>query len=138
MWKKLYIESYNFSLKSSKREEFIQITENVNNLIKEAQADEGLVKIFIPHTTAAITINQNANPDVARDIITILGEHIPKKRMLNVEGNSDAHFKSSLFGVFLEIPFENGKMSLGEWQGVYFCEFDGPRTRTVRIQVWSL
>lgn len=126
-----------FSLKSSKREQFLPISMDLNNLLEKAQAKSGLMKIFIPHTTAAVTINQNANPDVVIDIITILTELIPQKQLLNIEGNSDAHFKSSLFGSSLEIPFEDGKLALGEWQGVFFCEFDGPRTRNIKVQIWA-
>ena len=134
----MFIESYHFSLKSSKREEFIEITERINNFIEEANATDGFVKVFIPHTTAAVTINQNANPDVTSDLITILAEMVHHQRLLNVEGNSDAHFKSSLFGVNLEIPFTNQKLTLGPWQGIFFIEFDGPRTRNVHVQIWAL
>jgi secondary thiamine-phosphate synthase enzyme len=123
-------------MKTSKREEFIQITEKLNNILKKSEIQNGLMKIYLPHTTAAITINQNANPDVARDIIYILRNLIPHKRLLNVEGNSDAHFKSSLFGVNLEIPFDQNSLNLGDWQGVFLCEFDGPRTRNIRVQLW--
>ena len=126
-----------FSLKSKKREQFISISSDLNNLLEKVEAKAGLMKIFIPHTTAAITINQNANPDVVTDINTILSNLIPQQRLLNVEKNSDAHFKSSIFGSSLEIPFEEGKLDLGEWQGVFFCEFDGPRTRNLKIQIWS-
>ncbi|WP_371804084.1 secondary thiamine-phosphate synthase enzyme YjbQ [Candidatus Lokiarchaeum ossiferum] len=133
----MFVENNLFSIKSSKREQFISITEDINNLVLRSGAEVGVVKIFIPHTTAAVTINQNANPDVIKDIQTILASSIKGHRLLNAEGNSDSHFKSSLFGVSLEIPIERRKMILGEWQGVFFCEFDGPRTRKIHVQVWG-
>ncbi|MHA1522236.1 MAG: secondary thiamine-phosphate synthase enzyme YjbQ, partial [Promethearchaeota archaeon] len=104
----MFLETYNYSLKTSRREEFIQITQDIDGILKKSGAKSGWVKIFCPHTTAALTINQNANPDVVHDIGTLLHNKVNNQRMLNVEGNSDAHFKSSMFGVFLEIPFENG------------------------------
>jgi secondary thiamine-phosphate synthase enzyme len=133
----MFVESSTFSIKSTRREQFISITGDINDLISRSRSELGIVKIFVPHTTAAITINQNANPDVARDIQTILSNGIKDNQLLNSEGNSDAHFKSSLFGVSIEIPIEKGKLSLGEWQGVFFCEFDGPRTRKIHVQVWG-
>lgn len=133
----MFVENNVFSIKSSKREQFISITEDINNLVYRSGAEVGVVKIFIPHTTAAVTINQNANPDVIKDIQTILARSVNGNRLLNAEGNSDSHFKSSLFGVSLEIPIERKKIILGEWQGVFFCEFDGPRTRKIHVQVWG-
>ena len=133
----MFIESFNLSLKTAKREEFIEITERIHTFIEEANATDGFVKVFIPHTTAAVTLNQNANSDVTHDMITILADIVIPRTLLNVEGNSDAHFKSSLIGVSLEIPFSNKKLTLGTWQGVFFVEFDGPRTRNVHIQIWA-
>lgn len=124
-------------MKTNRREEFIQITQDVEGILKKSGAKFGSAKIFCPHSTASITINQNANPDVIRDIGSILQNHIPHQQLLNVEGNSDAHFKSSLFGVNIEIPIENGVLALGSWQGIFFCEFDGPRTRKVIVQIFG-
>ena len=127
-----------FSIKTQKREQFIPITDDLNTLVKKAGARIGSCKIFIPHTTAAVTINENADPDVMRDILTILDELAPhQRRFLHSEGNSDSHIKSSLFDVTLEIPIEKGVLALGQWQGVFFCEFDGPRTRKVNVQIFG-
>jgi secondary thiamine-phosphate synthase enzyme len=93
--------------------------------------------VFCPHTTAAITINENADPDVQHDMLQTLSELIPQSRpgYRHNEGNSDAHCKSSLIGTSEQILINNGKIDLGTWQGIYFCEFDGPRRRTVKIQI---
>ncbi len=133
--KYMFLESFVFSIKTSKKEQFIRITQDINDIVFRSGADMGNVKIFIPHTTAAVTINQAANPDIIKDILTLLNSSTTNQRLLNSEGNSDSHFKSSLFGVSLEIPIEKGKLALGEWQGVFFCEFDGPRTRKVHIDI---
>lgn len=134
----MFIESYKFSLKTSKREEFIEITSQLNEFILKTKGIKGYVKIFIPHSTAGVFVNQNVNPDVLRDFTTLFNEYIPHDLLVNVEGNSDAHFKSTLVGVSLEIPFTNQKMDLGVWQGVFFAEFDGPRTRNVQVQIWAI
>lgn len=134
----LRIETFNFAVKSQKREEFILITEEIETMIVKSNIKTGTVKVFLPHTTAGLTINQHANPDVARDIITIADANVPRKKLLNVEGISDAHYKSVIFGTFLDIPIERGKMILGEWQGVFLCEFDGPRTRRINVQIWGI
>ncbi len=134
----MLIKKFNFSLKTNRREQFIPISEEVNGFVQKVGENIiGTCKIFIPHTTAAIIVNQNVNPDVMRDFQNYLNSIVPHKRMLNVQGNSDAHFKSSLLGTFVEVPFEKGKLSLGEWQDLFFAEFDGPRTRTVLIQIWG-
>ena len=133
----MFVENNVLSIKSAKREQFISITEDISDLVYRSGAEVGMVKIFIPHTTAAVTINQNANPDVLKDIQSILASSIKEHRLLNAEGNSDSHFKSSLFGVSLEIPIDKKKIVLGEWQGIFFCEFDGPRTRKINVQIWG-
>ena len=133
----MFIQKYSFSLKTNKKEEFIPISEEVNGFVQKVGNIDGVCKIFIPHTTAGVIINQTVNPDVMRDFQTYLESIVPVKRMLNVQGNSDAHFKSSLLGTFVEIPISNGKLDLGEWQALLFAEFDGPRTRTVDIQIWG-
>ncbi len=95
--------------------------------------------MFTPHTTAAVTINENADPDVVHDILTILDRMVPLSGgYRHLEGNSAAHVKSSLFGCSETIPFENGQLTLGTWQGIYFCEFDGPRRRQLQIRILSL
>ncbi len=134
----MIIKKFSFSLKTARREQFIPISEEVNGFVQKVGENiEGVCKIFIPHTTAAVIINQNVNPDVIRDFQTYLESIVPLKRMLNVQGNSDAHFKSSLLGTFVELPISNGKLDLGEWQDIFFAEFDGPRIRTVIIQIWG-
>lgn len=134
----MIIKNYSFTLKSDRREQFIPISEEVNGFVQKMGENlVGVCKIFIHHTTAAVIINQTVNPDVMRDFQTYLGSIVPVKRMLNVQNNSDAHFKSSLMGTFVELPISNGKLDLGEWQDLLFAEFDGPRTRTVDMQIWG-
>jgi len=121
-------------VRSSQREEMINITSEIKKYIIKNNLNEGVVTLFVPHTTAAVTINENADPDVPSDIILGLGKISPNLRDFNhVEGNSDAHIKSSLVGCSQQILVENNKLVLGTWQGIYFCEFDGPRTRKLHI-----
>lgn len=134
----MFLQSFKFSLKTTKREEFIQITDRISDYVKESGAMFGTCKIFVPHTTAGITINEKSDPELRRDFINILNELIPhQRRFIHSEGNSDAHFKSSLIGTTIEIPIENGALDLGQWQGIFFCEFDGPRTRTVKVMIFA-
>lgn len=122
-----------FTLKTSKRNEFIDITERIQNMLEEVS--EGVITVFSPHTTTAITINENADPDVPRDILKKLEELIPQRdNFSHMEGNSDAHIKASLFGSSVRVIVKNGNLLLGTWQSIFFCEFDGPRTRTFYIQ----
>ncbi len=132
----MFLQLFKFSIKTTKREQFVPITEKIKKFVKESEAKVGSVKIFIPHTTAGVTINENSDPDVRRDFQTILNEIVPhQRRFLHSEGNSDSHFKSSLIGTFIEVPIEKGEVDLGQMQGIFFCEFDGPRTRTVKLQI---
>ncbi len=122
-------------VKSHKQVELIDITDAVLNAILEDDIVEGLAVIYTPHTTAAITINENADPDVGRDIIMGVNKLVPMHDDYHhLEGNSAAHIKSSLFGASETLIINNGKAVLGTWQGIYFCEFDGPRQRCVHIQ----
>lgn len=122
-----------FTLKTSKRNEFIDITERIQNMLEEVS--EGVITVFSPHTTTAITINENADPDVPRDILKKLEELIPQRdNFSHMEGNSDAHIKASLFGSSVRVIVKDDKLLLGTWQSIFFCEFDGPRTRTFYIQ----
>src|SRR6056297_3938095 len=126
----MFLQVFKFSIKTSKREQFISITDKINELVKESGALVGSCKIFIPHTTAGVIINENSDPDVRRDFQTILTELVPhQRRFLHSEGNSDSHFKSSLMGNNVDVPIDRGKLDLGQWQGIFFAEFDGPRTR---------
>lgn len=124
------------SVKSTAREELIDITDQVIAAVKESGIEEGLCCVFAPHTTAAVTINENADPAVKKDIITGLKSlALEKISYLHGEGNSPAHIKSSLVGASELVLFSNGKLHLGTWQGIFFCEFDGPRNRKVYISI---
>lgn len=121
---------------SSKRNEMIDITDNIAELVRLSGVAEGLCYVFVPHTTAAVTINENADPSVQRDILKTLAQVFPQDPAHeHNEGNSDAHIKSSLVGASEIIAIDRGRLVLGTWQGVFFCEFDGPRTRKVRIRI---
>ena len=115
----------------------MDITAQVAEAVAESGVQNGTVLVFCPHTTAAITINENADPDVQHDILLTLEELLPKNRpgYRHGEGNSDAHVKTSLVGANELVMIENGRLKLGTWQSVFFCEFDGPRTRRVHLQV---
>jgi len=121
---------------SSKRVELVDVTDRVQRAISESGLDSGLAVLFVPHTTAAITINENADPDVVRDLVKELNTVIPfDDGYRHTEGNSAAHIKSTLVGASETILVEDGRTVLGTWQGIYFCEFDGPRRRKLHIQV---
>ena len=126
-----------FTLSTSKRNEFVEITAEVRRAVRDSGTETGICVVYCPHTTAGVTIQENADPDVVRDMLLWLNSHIPKDvpGFRHAEGNSDSHLKSSLIGVSATIIVENGDLVLGTWQGVYFCEFDGPRTRTVQAQI---
>ncbi|MEA1911074.1 MAG: secondary thiamine-phosphate synthase enzyme YjbQ [Spirochaetota bacterium] len=116
--------------------EFNDITDRIEFFIKKHNFKEGFCNIYIPHTTCGITINENADPDVKRDMLMELNRIVPlSDGYHHMEGNSAAHIKSSLMGFSLNVPVQGGHLLLGTWQGVYLCEFDGPRNRTVRISV---
>ncbi|HDP67171.1 MAG TPA: YjbQ family protein [Candidatus Marinimicrobia bacterium] len=127
---------HEFIVKTSSRNEFVDITDRVRALVQESEVEAGLCTVYCPHTTAAITINENADPDVTEDILRKLSTLIPtRENYRHIEGNSDAHIKSSLVGNSAQIIIHNGSLRLGTWQGVYFCEFDGPRTRKVWVSL---
>ena len=122
-------------VKTHQREELIDITREVQNFVAKSGVDEGILYLFVPHTTGAVTINENADPDVKRDILYKLNKDIPQNDGYHHgEGNSDAHVKSSLVGPSLQIIITGGQPLLGTWQGVYFCEFDGPRSRKLYLK----
>ena len=125
-----------FSVKTSARTEFIDITAEVAEAVTASGVTDGVVTVFIPHTTAGVQINENADPDVMRDIKVVLDEVVPwSNNYWHAEGNTAAHVKAAMVGVSAQIIVENGRMQLGTWQGIYFCEFDGPRQRTVWVKV---
>jgi len=126
-----------FSVKTGRREELIDITSKVQAVVIESGVMDGIATIFIPHTTAAVTINENADPSVKRDILYKLNKEIPQHEdYQHGEGNSDAHIKSSLFGPSLQVVISGGKLLLGIWQGILFCEFDGPRSRKAYVKIF--
>ena len=123
-----------YSIKTKKAQEFIDITELVREAIKKEKIENGIVVVFVPHTTAGVTINENADPDVIVDILSGLNQAFPVKNgYMHAEGNSHAHIKASIMGSSCYIIVENGELKLGVWQGIYFCEFDGPRNRKVYV-----
>ena len=124
-------------VRSSQREEMMEITREVSKYLPET--GEGVCVLYTQHTTCGLTINENADPDVQHDILLFLRELIPQyyKGFRHFEHNSDAHIKSSLMGSSVTVPFENGRLLLGRWQGIYLCEFDGARTRKVLVKIIS-
>lgn len=124
------------SVNSRMRNEMIDITSAVANAVSDAPPDAAMCLIFVPHTTAAVTINENADPDVPRDVLTKLAAVFPQEDAFrHSEGNSDAHIKASLVGPSVIVPLRAGRLALGQWQGIFFCEFDGPRRRQVWISI---
>ena len=122
-----------FTIQTSRRNEFIDITAHIQDLVEEVS--EGVATVFVPHTTTGITINENADPAVPRDILKKLAELIPQQdNYSHMEGNSDAHIKASLFGSSVRVIIKDGRLLLGTWQAIFFCEFDGPRTRKFYVQ----
>ncbi len=122
------------SVQTHSRVEMIDITTSVQKTIRDEGIQSGICLVYTPHTTAAITINENADPDVPRDILAALDKEVPlSANYRHAEGNSAAHVKSSLIGASEMVIIENGRLVLGTWQSVFFCEFDGPRTRKVFI-----
>ncbi|KPK42766.1 MAG: hypothetical protein AMJ78_01235 [Omnitrophica WOR_2 bacterium SM23_29] len=116
--------------------ELLDITDRVEKALEESQVKEGFCVIFAPHTTAALTVNENADPSVKEDILSELNRLVPiNGRYRHTEGNAAAHIKSSIVGCSKSIIIENGNLSLGTWQGIFFCEFDGPRKREVWIKI---
>ncbi|MHA1166849.1 MAG: secondary thiamine-phosphate synthase enzyme YjbQ [Candidatus Hodarchaeales archaeon] len=130
------MQEHEIQLKSTGREEVIDITKNVKKLVKEHGSNfNGLCVLFVPHTTAAITVNENADPSVSEDLLYCLSNIIPwnDPRYGHLEGNSAAHAKAVCTGSNVTIPVMKGKLKLGHWQGILFCEFDGPRSRKVKV-----
>jgi secondary thiamine-phosphate synthase enzyme len=126
----------NFTVRTSAHSEFIDITRQVQSVISSSEIKNGICQVYIPHTTAGVTINENADPDVKHDIIQTLEKTIPwRSNYRHFEGNSAAHIKASMMGFSVSIPLKNGNLQLGTWQCIYFCEFDGPRTRNVIVNL---
>lgn len=120
----------------TRREEMVPITRQVQAVVEQSGVKQGACVVYCPHTTAGITINENADPDVQHDILLALGDVFAgRDDFLHMEGNSAAHLKAAFVGSSATIPVEDGRLALGRWQGVYFCEFDGPRRRRFTVQV---
>jgi len=123
-------------IRSHKRSQLIDVTSKVKDAIDKCGISDGKVEIFVPHTTAAITINENCDPTVQSDILSYLEKMVPRDAdYRHAEGNSDAHIKSSLVGTSVSIFISDGDLHLGTWQGIYFCEFDGPRNRQAILKI---
>ncbi len=127
---------HTLSIRTHKQFECINITSQIQKLIKDAGVKNGIVTIYCPHTTAAITINEGANPSVVKDLLNELDKIIPlRDNYQHLEGNSAAHIKSSIIGCSESVIIENGSLALGTWQAIFFCEFDGPRNRKVLLKI---
>ncbi len=124
------------TVRTSRRNEFVDITGEVRDFVRRSGVESGILVVYVPHTTAGVTINEGADPDVRADIINYLNDSVPEDgEYLHREGNSDSHIKASLIGSSVNLIVEGGDIVLGTWQSIFFCEFDGPRTRTVYLKV---
>ena len=124
------------TLKTSSRTELIDITSKIAKQVKASGISEGLCMLYVPHTTAAVTINESADPSVRGDILMVLNQIVPwDADYRHMEGNSPAHVKSTLVGASELVAIEKGALALGTWQGIFFCEFDGPRTRKIHVHL---
>lgn len=125
-----------FSVKTATKTEFIDITSEVQKVLSEAGLEEGICLVFVPHTTAGVTINENADPFVRKDMLKEFNKIVPfQDGYEHLEGNSAAHVKSSMVGCSCVVAVQGSRLALGTWQGIYFCEFDGPRTRRVLVTI---
>jgi len=124
------------TIRTHSRTELVDITAQVTSFVQESKVQSGLLALFVPHTTAAVTINENADPSVQHDLLAEFNRLIPLTGPYqHTEGNSAAHVKSTLIGPSLTLFIENGRLTLGTWQGLFFCEFDGPRSRKVWVKI---
>jgi len=127
---------HKISINTKSHTEFIDISSEITSIVKKSDVKNGMAVIYIPHTTAAITINESADPAVVSDIINTLENLVPwSGRYRHVEGNAAAHIKSAIMGSSVNVMIEDGSLSLGTWQGIFFCEFDGPRSRKIIINI---
>ena len=126
-----------FEIQTHQRNEFVEVTDRVRQAVRASGVTQGLCVVYCSHTTAAMTINENADPDVVHDMLLYLDRTIPQVQsgFRHGEGNSDSHIKASLVGSSVTVLVDRGELVLGRWQGVYFCEFDGPRERSVFVSV---
>ncbi len=131
------MSTHRIMLRSREREDMLEFTGEVSERLSESRVREGVCVLFVRHTTAGLTVNENADPDVPRDMLHCLRTLIPQHGMgfRHGEQNSDAHIKASLVGPSVSVPFADGRLLLGRWQGIFLCEFDGPRTREVVMTI---
>jgi secondary thiamine-phosphate synthase enzyme len=133
------VEWMSFEVSTRRRAQLVDVTDQVAAIVARSGVVNGICHVFVPHTTAGVTINEGADTDVARDIEDHLGRLVEKDaRFLHAEGNSDSHIKTVLSGPSCAAPVRGGKLALGTWQAIFFCEWDGPRTRTVQVAVAPL
>lgn len=128
------LQTAEMQVPTERRTRFVAITRQIGDIVNQKGWQDGVLTVFVPHTTAGVTINENADPDVARDMEWFSDELVPQsRRFRHSEGNSDAHIKASLFGSSVQVILRGGELWLGTWQGIYLCEFDGPRERKVYL-----
>ena len=128
-----------FQVGTRRRAQLADITDRVGAIVEKSGVRDGLCHVYVPHTTAGVTINEGADPDVARDMEAHLAKLVPREGDFeHAEGNSDSHIKTALFGPTVSAPVRDGKLALGTWQAIFLCEWDGPRTRTVEVAVSRL
>jgi len=133
------MKTIQFNVRTAKHTQMVDITRQVQDAVTRSGVRDGVCMVFIPHTTAAVTINENADPDVVRDFTTELGKLVPwEDGYHHMEGNSAAHLKASMIGFSEQIIIEDGRLLLGTWQGVYFCEYDGPRNRKCCVKIMEV
>lgn len=134
--KGIQMKSVTLNIKTNTHTEMQEITDRVQEAVSDSGIEDGICMLFVPHTTAAVTINENADPDVVRDFIMEVDKIVPwDAGYRHFEGNSAAHLKASIIGFSEHIIVENGRLQLGTWQGIYFCEYDGPRSRKLKIKI---
>ena len=130
------MKSIELQIRTNAHTEMIDITGRIQQVVTDSGVKDGVCVAFVPHTTAAVTINENADPDVVRDFTTELGKIVPwEDGYHHMEGNSAAHLKASMIGFSEQVIIEGGRLQLGTWQGIYFCEYDGPRNRKLRVKI---
>jgi secondary thiamine-phosphate synthase enzyme len=126
-----------FTVRTRSRDQLADITAQVQDVVRQSGVQSGRAVVYVPHTTAGITINENADPDVVHDVLKQLDEMVPWSQPFyqHAEGNSASHVKASMMGSSVTVLIDTGRLVLGTWQGIYLCEFDGPRSRSVHVQV---
>lgn len=132
-----YTDMHELSIQTYRRDQYLEITREVQRVVNETSVTDGLVVVFVPHTTAGVTINENADPDVVTDTIEQLDRMVPWSQPVyrHGEGNTASHVKASMMGSSVTVIIKDGRLQLGTWQGIWFCEFDGPRSRKVWVKV---